>query len=215
LRDLAARPNIQVHIVSGRTRGSIEKWFGDLPVGLHAEHGLWSRAPGDDWRMIKHEPADWKTVVRPILDRVTGETPGTFIEDKTAGLAWHYRQADDDDSPGGLSDAQASELALLLAELLTNVPVEVMSGNKVIEIRPQDVDKGSIVPDALATSDGLIVAIGDDRTDEDLFGALPKESVTVRVGGGETSARYRLRNFSDVRELLSALRSSPSSQSLS
>jgi trehalose 6-phosphate synthase/phosphatase len=158
--------------------------------------------------MAQDVPSDWKTVVRPILDHVIGETPGTFIEEKTGGLAWHYRQAGDNQTgKSGLGDAQARELALLLTDLLANAPVEVISGNKVIEIRPQGVDKGSIVPDSLDSSKpGLVVAIGDDRTDEDLFGALPKGSVTVRVGEGDTSARYRVRNFADVRALLSALR---------
>ena len=35
-------------------------------------------------------------------------------------------------------------------------------------------------------------AIGDDRTDEDLFGALPTEAITIKVGPGDTKARFRV-----------------------
>ena len=41
----AARPDTEVHVVSGRARDALEHWLGHLPVWLHAEHGFWSRAP--------------------------------------------------------------------------------------------------------------------------------------------------------------------------
>ncbi len=46
LRALSARPATEVHIVSGRKRDDLERWLRDLPVFLHAEHGLWTRPPG-------------------------------------------------------------------------------------------------------------------------------------------------------------------------
>src|SRR5262249_17929825 len=36
---MATLPRSDVHIVSGRTRESLEAWLGDLPVHLCAEHG--------------------------------------------------------------------------------------------------------------------------------------------------------------------------------
>jgi len=50
-----------------------------------------------------------------------------------------------------------------------------------------------------------VVAIGDDRTDEDLFASLPPEAITVRVGPGPTRARYRLEGTGAVREMLHLL----------
>src|SRR5438552_3801868 len=43
LRTLAARPRTHVHVVSGRSRESLDRWLGRLPIGLHADHGFWSR----------------------------------------------------------------------------------------------------------------------------------------------------------------------------
>src|SRR5207253_6794056 len=45
LRGLAARPDAEVHLVSGRPQETLEEWFGDMPIWLHAEHGFTSRDP--------------------------------------------------------------------------------------------------------------------------------------------------------------------------
>jgi trehalose 6-phosphate synthase/phosphatase len=102
---------------------------------------------------------------------------------------------------------RANELRLHLTQLLSNQPVEILAGHKVIEIRPYGIHKGRIVPplppERLATT--TILAIGDDRTDEDLFEALPPEAITVRVGPGPTRAHFRLDGVPAVRTLLHSL----------
>jgi trehalose 6-phosphate synthase/phosphatase len=209
LQALAERPGTQVHVISGRTRGSIDRWLGRLPIGLHAEHGLWSRmAPGMPWRILRPVSQAWKEKVRPIMEHFVGTTRGTFIEEKTASLAWHYRLAEADFThETDFGEFQAKELRLLLGEMLSNAPVEVLAGNKVVEVRPQGVNKGMVVPVLLANAPegSAILAIGDDRTDEDLFAALPDEAMSVHVGQAPSLARYRVGRPQDVRALLRAL----------
>jgi trehalose-6-phosphatase len=53
------------------------------------------------------------------------------------------------------------------------------------------------------------VAIGDDRTDEELFCALPQSSVTVAVGNQRSSAKYRLADYRAVRRILRAVLDDP------
>lgn len=206
LADLAACAGMHVHVVSGRTHDSIARWFDGLDAGLYAEHGLWSRRAGASaWSMARQMRADWKTRVRPLLEQFTAATGGTFIEEKTASLAWHYRRATADHTGGAnFGDVQARELRLLIGSLLSNSPVEVLAGNKVLEVRPHGINKGMIVPSILSTvsEHAAIIAIGDDRTDEDLFDALPDGSVTVHVGEGSTMALYRLKDYVEVRQLL-------------
>jgi trehalose 6-phosphate synthase/phosphatase len=102
---------------------------------------------------------------------------------------------------------RANELRLHLTQLLSNQPVEILAGHKVIEIRPYGIHKGRIIPpltpERFAAT--AIVAIGDDRTDEDLFEALPPEAISVRVGPGVTQARFRVDGVPAVRSLLSSL----------
>lgn len=203
LARVAALPDIQVHIVSGRLRETLEEWLGDLPVGLHAEHGLWSRSkPGASWQMLDGVSPEWKDQARPLLELFTRHVQGSFVEEKTASLAWHYRQVDP-----GYGAWQARELRLKLCEVLSQSPLEVLPGDKVVEVRPRGVHKGRVVAQALegAPAGARMAAFGDDRTDEDLFAALPENGVSVHVGGKLSRAAYRLKSPSEVRQVLAAL----------
>jgi trehalose 6-phosphate synthase/phosphatase len=200
---LAARPRSEVHVVSGRPRETLEHWLGALPIALHAEHGFWSRPVGStEWSALGELGGSWREPALTILRDITARTPGSLIEVKSAALAWHYRMADRE-----AGARRANELRLHLTQLLSNQPVEILAGHKVIEIRPYGIHKGRIVPplppERLATT--TILAIGDDRTDEDLFEALPPEAITVRVGPGPTRAHFRLDGVPAVRTLLHSL----------
>ncbi|WP_224361099.1 bifunctional alpha,alpha-trehalose-phosphate synthase (UDP-forming)/trehalose-phosphatase [Hyalangium versicolor] len=203
LARLAALPDTSVHIVSGRFREKLEEWLGDLPVGLHAEHGLWSRSgPGAPWRMLEGVSPEWKERARPLLDTFSSHVPGSFVEEKTASLAWHYRQAD-----AGYGSWQARELRLKLCDVLADSPLEVLPGDKVVEVRPRGVQKGRVVAQALegVAPGTLVAAFGDDRTDEDLFAALPEGSLSVHAGGKTSRATHRVNGSVEVRKVLAAL----------
>jgi len=203
LSALAARPNTEIHVVSGRAREPLEQWLGELPLALHAEHGFWSRAVGQtEWVPAGEIGPAWREPALAILREITGRTPGSLTEEKSVALAWHYRLADQESGA-----RRANELRLHLSQLLSNQPVEILAGHKVVEIRPYGIHKGRIVPpltpERLAST--VILAIGDDRTDEDLFGALPPEAITIKVGPGATQARFRLDGVPAVRAFLSSL----------
>ena len=191
-----------VHVVSGRRRDTLERWLGDLPVGLHAEHGYWSRMPGERWHGAVIDPSGWLPQVRSILEEYAARTPGALVEEKTAGLAWHYRASDPE-----FGAAQAGDLLLHLATLLSNAPAEVLTGDHVVEIRPQGVNKGQVVQAVVAHAPrgSLMVALGDDRTDEDLFAAVPPGSVSVHVGPAASRAELRVRNVTEARAFLRGL----------
>jgi trehalose 6-phosphate synthase/phosphatase len=200
LGGLAVRPGTAVHVVSGRPRETLERWFGTLPIGLHAEHGLWSRAPGvSEWMARGEAPAEWRDRIRGIFEQFAVRTPGTLVEEKSGSIAWHYRMADPE-----FGVQQASELRLHLAALLRQSPFEVLVGEKVIEVRPRGVSKSAIVREL--SNDSLIVALGDDRTDEELFAALPEGGLAVHVGPSPSRAELRLAGVVEARRLLEALR---------
>jgi trehalose 6-phosphate synthase/phosphatase len=200
---LAARPRTEVHVVSGRGRETLERWLGRLPIFLHAEHGFWSRGVnGSDWTAITEIGGGWREPALDILRDITARTPGSLIEVKDVALAWHYRMADPE-----AGARRANELRLHLTQLLSNQPVEILAGHKVVEIRPYGVHKGRIVPplppERLAAL--TVLAIGDDRTDEDLFAAVPSDAITVKVGPGATQARFRIDGVPAARALLHSL----------
>jgi trehalose 6-phosphate synthase/phosphatase len=203
LERLAASPGIQTDIVSGRSHETLAQWFGNLPVSLWAEHGFWHRSrPGEAWQAAIALAPDWMERVRPILEQFAISTPGSQVEVKSASIAWHYRGASRE-----FGARQAHELRMLLGDLLSNQPLEVLEGKKVIEIRWRGVGKGQVAQRVQAeTRPGtVIVAIGDDRTDEELFRALPPSSLTVAVGRTWTSAKFRLEDHRAVRRILRSL----------
>jgi trehalose 6-phosphate synthase/phosphatase len=201
LAALAARPATQVHIVSGRSREQLERWFGELPISLHAEHGFWSREPKATQWVPLMEPAggEWKAQARRIFESFASRTPGAMVEEKMSSIAWHYRMADRE-----FGSIQAKELIVHLANAFSNAPVEVLRGDKVIEVRPHGVNKGVVARVALAHAapDACVLAMGDDRTDEDVFAVLPETAFSVHVGRGATRALYRVRHPSAAREIL-------------
>ena len=198
---LSADSANQVVIVSGRPRRDLDQWFGHLPVALIAEHGVWLRAGADAWRATKNLSAEWKDRVRPILQLYVDRLPGALLEEKEFSLAWHYRRADPDQA-----SMKARELLDDLADYTRNVDVQVLEGDKFLEVRQTSVTKGTAAVDWLAanTSD-FVLAIGDDWTDEDLFRALPAGAHSIRVGLAPTAARHFLSTHVAVRRLLSEL----------
>jgi len=201
LTTLASHPRLSVHIISGRPRQLLDEWFAHLPIGLHAEHGFWSRPAGAEWRANAVVHSGWKERIRPVMETFAAHTPGAFVEEKEAALCWHYRLADPE-----LGQTQSRELALHLTSFLANLPVEVMPGHRIVEVRQHGVNKGIVLPAILASMiaspEEFVVALGDDRTDEDLFAALPEHCVGLKVGDGPTLATRRLRDPEAVRAFL-------------
>jgi trehalose 6-phosphate synthase/phosphatase len=199
LRELGASPQLDVHIVSGRARETMEAWFGHLGVTLWAEHGLWRRdAEGTEWTLTIDVPRDWMDRVRPVIMEATRLTPGSLVEEKTASFAWHYRMADLE-----VGEQHGRQLLEAVGAVLGDAPIEMLHGKKVIEFRPSGPSKALAVAHLLAgDAPPLIVAVGDDRTDEDMFAALPPSGIAVHVGPASSRATYRLRDWRSVRQLL-------------
>ena len=203
LAALAARPDTDVHIVSGRSRPQLDEWLGALPLALHAEHGLWSRGAGAErWTRVELERMLPRDRLLAIMHDRAEQTPGALVEQKTAGLAWHYRMAEEE-----LGERQAAVLAAELEPLAAELELDILRGAKVLEVRPRGIHKGAIVSDAAdgLAGTGLVLAMGDDRTDEDLFAALPDGAIAIHVGPTESRAPIRIADVAAARELLRGL----------
>lgn len=188
LEALARRPATHVHIVSGRTRESLVEFLGDLPIGLHGEHGLWSRlappltlpSPRSEskgaWTQLPTGDLSWLETAKRIVDDAATRTPGAFVEAKVGGFSWHYRAADE-----RIGRTNAEALLAMLERVLAKTGAEVFTGDHVVEVRPRGIHKGCVVPPIAAAlpAGAAIVGMGDDVTDEDLLAATP---IAVRVG---------------------------------
>ncbi len=186
-------------VISGRDRSFMDRWLRKITCGLVAEHGAWIKRPYQEWwHEFNNLPKGWKNLVRPILKNYAVRVPRTFIEEKEYGIAWHYRRADPE-----LGEIRAGELVDYLTDFLANKDLHVMHGNKVVEVRNSEINKGrGVMPWLLDKKWDFILALGDDWTDEDLFRILPPESYSIKVPYGSTQAKYLLDSPQAARNLL-------------
>jgi trehalose 6-phosphate synthase/phosphatase len=200
LQQLTADPRNTVVIISGRDRDTLDGWLGDLPIHFAAEHGFWRKIPGVSWQYAgaNHDEA-WRGAVNQLMHNASKACPGTFTEEKTSSLAWHYRTATND-----IQAAEATNyLISTLAHLQDSLGIRIITGNKVIEVQPLGTDKGTAAQHWLQQKQwDFVLAAGDDLTDEDLFAAMPATAYTIKIGPGETGARLRLATPQDLRQLL-------------
>ncbi|HWO43160.1 MAG TPA: bifunctional alpha,alpha-trehalose-phosphate synthase (UDP-forming)/trehalose-phosphatase [Candidatus Eisenbacteria bacterium] len=198
---LSSDPRNDAVIVSGRDRRTLDDWFGQLPIGIISEHGVWLKRPRGTWQMLKPMNAEWKRQLMPILETYADRLPGAFVEEKEHSIAWHYRLADPEQA-----GFVAAELFDLVLHLTAKSDVQVIQGNKVVEIRNVGVNKGIAALEWIGQEAfDFVLAAGDDATDEDLFRALADSAVSIRVGVSNTHAHYNVRSPSEVIDLLKAL----------
>ncbi|GAB2538755.1 bifunctional alpha,alpha-trehalose-phosphate synthase (UDP-forming)/trehalose-phosphatase [Spirosoma aerophilum] len=200
LRDMLQ--NIAEHsdlvVISGRNRAFLEKTFVGIPLYLVAEHGAFLKKPDQPWERLDLSESDWVDPVRTAMNQVVGQFPGSFIEEKETAIAWHYRMAEATDIEG-----KAIELATQLRALPSTIPLTVIQGSKVVEVKPAQHSKGTVAIKIVEqTSYDFVLSIGDDTTDEDMFRQLPNWAYTLKVGSGVSFARYRLARQQDVESLL-------------
>jgi trehalose 6-phosphate synthase/phosphatase len=201
LNTLCADSRNSVVITSGRDRRTLEEWFGDISLGLIAEHGAWLKLAGESWQRAKMAVNEWKQELLPTLETYADRLPGSFVEEKEESVAWHYRVADPEQG-----EVRAAELVDHLLNLTGKADLQVVQGNKVVEIRRAGVSKGNAAAFWMGNrSYDFILAIGDDATDEDLFRSMPASAVSIRVGISGTHAQYNIRSCAEVIDLLSLL----------
>lgn len=195
--DQLLQKQIDLVIISGRGKDFLENQFGHLPLTLIAEHGVWTRKKGKDWVVNQTLNNNWMDSIRPIIENFVDRTPGSFLEEKDYSLVWHYRKTDPE-----LGEIRANELSTVLTGFLSNHNIAVLKGNKALEVKNGTVNKGAAANRLLHKTYDFVFAIGDDRTDEFMFRLLPKETISVKVGEEDTSARFYIEDTAKVREIL-------------
>ncbi len=203
LKDIISDDKNNVIIISGRDKETLSSWFDNenWNLGFIAEHGVWHKKLNGDWYMPDTIDKDWIDIVKPILDFYVDRTPGSFTEEKNYSLVWHYRDSDPD-----LGVQRAYELKDELQSLATNLDLEIMDGDKVIEIKNSGINKGRAAVSRMNNENyDFIMALGDDWTDEFTFESLPPESITIKVGNKSTKAKYFVDNYKNIREFLKTL----------
>jgi trehalose 6-phosphate phosphatase len=154
-------------LVSGRLLNDIDLIFAPLQLAAIGGHGAEIRpVPGT-------EPQTRAGALSPDLKRdlaaLTELGPGILVEDKGYSLALHYRLAPN------LGGALCAAVAAVCATGPANT-VEVLPGKAVVEVKPARVSKAAAVRELMKYppfSNRHPIFIGDDITDEPVFGVIP------------------------------------------
>ncbi|KAI7884188.1 hypothetical protein K492DRAFT_143065 [Lichtheimia hyalospora FSU 10163] len=198
LQTLCNDPRNTVWVVSGRDQATLESWLGKHVhgLGLSAEHGSFMKQPECEWINMLAQHGDsmaaWQSTALDVFQRFTTETPGTVVEQKKASITWHYRNALDPQH--ALAQCEACYQALQQA--IDPSVVDILRGKMNLEVRSRLVNKGNVVSRIKQSVDpDWILCAGDDRTDEDMFNALPHASAwCVHIGPQEkeTAANWSI-----------------------
>lgn len=176
----------QVVIISGRPHETLDTWFSDRQYYLVAEHGAWSNYPTHKWQSGAILSTRWKIPVKHIMSKFANNTAGCVIEEKSYSLAWHYRKAQP-----GLGQLRALELVESLRYLVQQHGLQLLMGDKVIEVKNSELNKGKAAMEIVNSyNPDFIFAIGDDATDEDMFLELPADAITIKVGNKKSAAQF-------------------------
>ncbi|MEO9871991.1 bifunctional alpha,alpha-trehalose-phosphate synthase (UDP-forming)/trehalose-phosphatase [Ekhidna sp.] len=187
-----------VVVISGRGKDTLEEWLSKFKIDFIAEHGVWHKQRGEEWKRFVDLDNSWQDEFHKVLEMYVDRTPGSFIEKKDYSLVWHYRKVET-----GLGDLRSRELTSHLKYLSAERDLQVQEGDMVIEIKNSSVNKGTAAASWLKRQPyDFFFAAGDDWTDEDTFKAMPDQAHTIKVGSSSSTAKYRVESFRDVRKIL-------------
>lgn len=200
LQSMAADKKNKVVINSGRNHQILDKWFAGLNVDFAAEHGIFYKENGK-WHKNLLNDVVWDNEIMEIIQHTIDKTPRSYLEQKDASLVWHYRKVD-----VWLAELRAQQLIHALIGPCSRLNLQIVPGNKIVEIKPPDFNKGSETLRRLEQQNyDFVLAIGDDTTDEDMFRVLPPSGISIKVGNFSPAAKYRIPLQSSVIPFLSNL----------
>lgn len=199
LKALAGLPDTHAAVISGRPLARLRRFLGpDDGLVLIGSHG----AEIGDHDPLDADARELLTRVRIALTDIVANHGGTRLEDKPAAVVLHTRGADREQAAAASHEAAAGPGHWR--------GVHLMRGKEVVELAVTDATKGRALQrlrDELGLHRGGVLFAGDDATDERAFAELDDDrgDVSVKVGDGDTVARYRVRGPADVADVLALL----------
>jgi trehalose 6-phosphate phosphatase len=155
-----------VALVSGRSLHDIDLIFSPLELAAIGGHGAELRAVAGARPLMRAQPLS--SALRRKLAALTELGPGILAEDKSYSLALHYR----------LAPEKGEAVRAAVDEICAELPqgsVEILPGKLVVEIKANGVNKANAVCELMNCapfSERNPIFIGDDTTDEPVFGVI-------------------------------------------
>lgn len=184
-------------VISGRSLADVDRLFEGFHLPAAGQHGVERRSASG--QVTNHATVTERLAqVRDQLVAAVAQKPGLWLEDKGMSLALHYRRA-----PRLASWAHRtarSQLSRLGRDYV------IQTGKRIVELKPAGRDKGAAILEFMHEPPfcgRTPVFVGDDATDEYGFATVNKlRGYSIKVGGGRSVARWRLRDVRAVRRWL-------------
>ncbi len=184
----------QIYVATGRSIPEITRFL-DSRYNFIALHGAILKLRGGSPEYV----TDAREFIRKCDEIYAGREdffrryPGLKMTNKQGGLVFIM---------WGLDNRAMSSLVSEVSVLASQTGMELYKGKRIVELRIPGINKGITIKRVRNGAPALIA--GDDATDEDSFVDNP-DAITVKVGPGETAARFRVRDVGEFRELLRAM----------
>ncbi|HVT82004.1 MAG TPA: trehalose-phosphatase [Phycisphaerae bacterium] len=197
LKALTAMPQTRVAVISGRALADLAKRVREADeahlVGSHGsefEAGFVTPLPPERIGLLQK--------IVNVAHEISAAMPGTMVEAKPASVAFHFRNAE---------DAAGQKAAVEFVAAIGQFPdVQIRHGKKVVEVSVVHTDKGVALQQLRQRLGATgVLFIGDDVTDEDAFRTLSGPDLGVKVGEGDTVAKFRIADTVEVARLLAEL----------
>jgi trehalose 6-phosphate phosphatase len=174
-------------LISGRSLAQLDAMFAPLVLPAAGQHGF-ERRDAHGRRHRHRFPVDSLAPAKQALREFASRHPGLVLEDKGASVALHYRLAPQ------LEQAALEAMRQASAELGSRV--QTQGGKMVWELKPAGADKGMAIDEFMREppfAGRTPVFLGDDVTDEYGFRVVNRlGGHSIKVGPGDTEARWRL-----------------------
>src|SRR5437879_10774751 len=198
---LLERTSGALALVSGRSLNDIDLIFAPEQFPAVGGHGAEMRLSQDSEAVSTHAPPMDRELKRRLA-AIAKLSPGILLEDKGYSLALHYRLAPH-------AEKAIYEAVSLIRADLPNAPIEVLPGKCVCEIKHSGFTKATGVLELMAHEPFKCrrpIFIGDDVTDEAVFGIMPDlGGLAFSVGRRATGVADHFDEPRDVREWLAHL----------
>jgi trehalose-phosphatase len=188
IRRLGTDPGVVIALVSGRgARNLVDVSDPESSWWVVGSHGIEVVAPGHSPEsgltpeLLANREKLWEQ-----FGQIAKNFPGVWVEEKTWGSALHTR---------GVSAEVESAAHKALRPVIESWgdALTTRTGHGILESSLGTATKGDgITRVAEVTEPDVIVFLGDDVTDEDGFAVLRDADVGIKVGQGDTTARYRI-----------------------
>ena len=222
MKILSEEKGNQVYILSKYETDYLYEYFGKIPnIGLCCENGFYYKHPDDKEfnNLVEVKDWSWKDTVIKILKTFTEKTEGSFIIEKKSSLIWNFNNSDETFGP-----LQADEIKTHITSIFNSKILEITSSSSdgILEIKPKNVNKGYFVAKILQEqfkeqNIDLIVAVGDDLSDENMFDYFRSaekyfrnfntkiKTFTATINKKPSNAKYFFNDINDLIETLDAL----------